>query len=73
MISYAPLWETMRRKGISQYCLINRYDFSTGTLDALRKNKSVTVNTLHDLCRILECDISDVLEFLPDEKAEDVK
>lgn len=66
MISYAPLWETLKRKGISQYVLINHYEFSTGTLDALRKNKSVTANTLDDLCQILKCNISDVIEILPD-------
>ena len=68
MISYAPLWDTLQRKGITQYYLIHHLNVSTGTLDALRKNKSVTMNTLHDLCRILDCDISDVVEILPDQK-----
>ena len=38
------------RKISSQYSLIKDYGFSTGTLDALRKNKSVTLNTIHDIC-----------------------
>lgn len=49
--------------GITQYKLINEYHVSTGTLDSLRKNKSVTLNTLQDICKILKCDISDVVEF----------
>lgn len=66
IINYAPLWETLKRKDISQYQLIHEYNFSTGTLDALRKNKSITLNTLHDICTLLECDISDVVEFTKD-------
>ena len=66
MISFAPLWKTLDKKKISQYQLINTYGVSTGTLDALRKNKSVTLNTIQDLCRILNCTVSDVVEILPD-------
>jgi DNA-binding Xre family transcriptional regulator len=63
MISFAPLWKTMESKGITQYALINKYGFSTGTLDALRKNKSVTLNTIQDLCNILECPIEDIVSI----------
>lgn len=62
MFNYSPLWETMQRKGISQYQLINVHGFSTGTLDALRKNKSVTVNTINTLCTILDCTPNDILK-----------
>ena len=68
IISYAPLWKTLEKKNITQYQLIHKYNFSTGTLDALRKNKSVTLNTLHDLCSIIDCDIADVVEFIKEEK-----
>lgn len=64
MISYAPLWKTLEKKGITQYQLIHDFNFSTGTLDALRKNKSITLNTLHDICNMINCDISDVVEFI---------
>lgn len=66
IISYAPLWETLKKKNISQYELIKIYNFSTGTLDSLRKNKSITLNTLHDICMMLECEIGDVVEFKKD-------
>jgi len=56
----------MKRKQISQYALIKRYGVSTGTLDALRKNNSITLNTLNDLCNILQCEVSDVIRFVPD-------
>lgn len=63
MFDYTPLWETMEKRGISQYQLIKEYKFSTGTLDALRKNKSITVHTLVILCRILNCTPNDILRI----------
>ena len=68
MISYAPFWETLKRKQISQYQLIRDYSFSTGTLDTLRKNNSITMNTLHDICQMLHCNITDVVESVEDKK-----
>ena len=62
MFDYTPLWKTMDEKGITQYQLIKDYHFSTGTLDALRKNKSVTVNTIVTLCLILDCTPNDILK-----------
>ena len=68
MISYAPFWKTLEEKGITQYQLIHEYNFSTGTLDTLRKNNSITLNTLHDICGMIDCDIPDVVEFIRDKK-----
>lgn len=70
MISYAPFWKTLKKKHISQYQLIHEYNVSTGTLDTLRKNKSITLYTLHDICTILDCDIPDVVEFVRDSETE---
>lgn len=64
MISYAPFWRTLEEKGITQYQLINQYGVSTGTLDALRKNRSVTLNTIQDLCLILHCPIEKIVEII---------
>ena len=51
MISFEPLWETMKKKGISQYKLIKEYKISTGQLDRLRKNGNVSTYTLDQLCQ----------------------
>ena len=66
MITFDPLWETLQEKNISQYSLIKEYGLSTGTLDALRQNRSITLNTLNDICQILQCDVNTVIKFYPD-------
>jgi len=66
MFNYQPLFETMKSKGITQYQLIHRYGVSTGTLDALRQNRSITMNTLDMLCQILDCQASDVVRIEKD-------
>lgn len=64
MVSYAPLWETMERKGISTYTLLKKYHFDAHTLSSLKQNKSVTINTIETLCSILECTPNEVFEFI---------
>ena len=71
MISYAPLWETMRRRNITTYTLIKNYCFSKGTLDSLKHDRNISTATLDDLCRILQCRVEDVLVYLPDKNDTD--
>lgn len=63
MITYEPLWNTMKQKKISQYELINRYQFSTGQLSRLRANCNVSTHTLNRLCEILDCRLEDVAVY----------
>ena len=65
MISYDPLWETMRQRGISTYTLIKKYSFSRGTLDSLKQGRNISTATLDDLCTILDCKVEDVIKYVP--------
>ena len=67
MICIDNLWKTMKKKGVSQYALIKKYNFSTGQLDRLRKNGNINSYTLDRLCNILDCSLSDIAEFIKDE------
>ena len=66
MISYGPMWETMRRKNVTTYTLINKYKFSKGTLDSLKHDRNISTATLNDICRMLDCRVEDVLTYIPD-------
>lgn len=63
MISYEPLWNTLKEKSISQYQLINKYKFSAGQLSRLRKNANVSTHTLNTLCEILNCELHEVATY----------
>ncbi len=67
MIVFDRLWDTLKQRGISQYKLIKEYHVSTGQLDRLRKNQNVNTYTLDQLCRILKCQVSDIMEYIEDD------
>ena len=68
MISFDKLWITMKQKNISQYKLIHKYGISPSQITRLKRNESVSTNTIDTFCSILECDISDIMTFTPDNK-----
>ena len=70
MIVYDRLWETMKKKGISQYSLIKDYHVNEAHLHRLRKNKVIKTITLDRLCEILDCEVEDICQHIkgnPDE------
>ncbi|WP_455682663.1 helix-turn-helix domain-containing protein [Thomasclavelia sp.] len=64
MISYKPFFETIKKKGISQYSLESEYNISKGTLDSLRQNKNITLFTVENLCNMLNCEPWDIFEII---------
>lgn len=68
MISYEPLYKTLKQKGFSTYRLINEYGISRSLLDRLKHNRPITTVTLNDLCSILKCKVEDVIIFIEDDK-----
>ena len=65
MISYKPLWETLKNSKESTYTLIQKHHVSGATIDKLRKNKPLTTTTIDNLCRILQCSVDEIMEYLP--------
>ncbi len=63
MIDYSPLWETMDKKNITTYALINKYNISSRTVSNLKHNRGITTDTLEKLCKILECTPNDIMDF----------
>lgn len=68
MISYAPLWQTMEKKGITKYALINHYEMSSQTINALRHNEGISIYTLERLCEILDCTPNEIVRFEKDKE-----
>ena len=66
MISYEPFYQTMKKKGLSTYKLVNDYGLSQSLLDRLKHNKPISTVTLNDLCNILDCRVEDIMLFIKD-------
>ena len=66
MISYKPLFETLKKKGVSSYKLINEFGVSRSLIDRLKHNKPITTVTINDLCGFLNWTVGEILEYVPD-------
>ncbi len=66
MIIYDPFWRTLKKRGISTYKMINKLGYSSSTLYRLRHNKGISSRLIDDLCKLLDCRVEDILEYVPD-------
>lgn len=67
MIDYSPFWDTLENSTETTYTLINRHHVSSSIIDKLRKNKPMNTTTLNDLCRILDCRLDEIAQYIPSE------
>lgn len=66
MISYAPFYETLYKKNITEYQLIFRHGVSANILHRMKHGKNITMKTLDTLCFILDCNVSDIITYQQD-------
>ncbi len=70
MINYNGLWEMMKRRNISQYALITKYGISPAQITRLKRNEYVSTHTIDVFCSILNCNVEDIMEYVPSESSE---
>ena len=63
MVSYSPLWETIKKRSSSTYTLIYKCDINSQTINNLKHNKSITIYTLERLYEILDCEPNDIIKL----------
>ena len=68
MLSYENLWNVMKERGVSQYALIKMYHVSPAQITRLKRNESVSTHTIEMFCKILQCDVADIMRYVPDEE-----
>ena len=66
MISYEPLFRTMKEKGITSYRLM-KMGFSRLTYYAMKHGENISSHTVNQLCKILKCNVSDIMEYIDKE------
>ena len=67
LISYQPFYDTLFKKGITEYHLIFKQGLSANTLHRMKHGEAISTKTLNVLCEILECEVSDIIKYVPDE------
>lgn len=65
MIDYTPFFQTLKKKNESTYTMIHKYNVSSSLINRLRNRKPISTTTLNDLCRILDCQVEDILVYIP--------
>ncbi|HHV12320.1 MAG TPA: helix-turn-helix transcriptional regulator [Clostridiales bacterium] len=66
-VSYKKLFHLMIEKDISNVELQRRAGFSGNILTRLKRNSYVSLESIETICRVLDCKVDDILEFVPDE------
>lgn len=64
MISYKPFYDTMLKKGITEYHMIFKEGFSANTLHRMKHGEAISTKTLDALCYVLDCEVSDIIEHI---------
>lgn len=74
MITFRPFRELIEKRKISTYFLRNKcepYNLDNKTIERLMRDESVSTNTIDALCQIFKCELEDIMEVLPDQRAAD--
>ena len=67
-VSYKKLWKILIDKDIKKKELAQLADVSTYTITKMSKGENVTTDILGKICKVLECNVEDIMEFIPDNK-----
>jgi len=68
MICYDPLWKTMAAQKATTYTLRVKHGMSHATVQRLQSNMPVSTHTLNKLCKILNCRLEEIAEYIPDDE-----
>ena len=66
-VNYKKLFHLMIEKNLSNSDLQRKAGFSGNILTRLKRNRYVSLESIESICRVLECGVDDILEFVPEE------
>ena len=68
MIDYSPFWHTLKESKENSDTLTKKHHISDSTLHRLKHNRDISMKTINDLCRILNCNIDDIAVYVPSDQ-----
>lgn len=66
-ISYNKLWKLLIDKGMTKTQMRLQADISTTTLAKLGKNETVSLDVLLKICKLLDCNVGDIMDVINEE------
>ena len=66
-VSYNKLWKLLIDKGMNNTEFRIKCDMATTTLAKLGKNETISMDIILRICKVLDCDVSDIMEVVKDE------
>lgn len=69
-ISYKKLWKLLIDKDMMKKDLRAMTGISTTTMSRLSKDENVSTGIVSKICSVLNCDVGDIMEFIPDKREE---
>ena len=66
-ISYNKLWKLLIDKGMTKTQMRLQADISTTTLAKLGKNETVSMDVLLKICKLLDCNVGDIMDVINEE------
>lgn len=64
--SYKPLWRLLLERDMKKTEMQRLAGISSVVLAKMGKNQPVTLETLGKICKVLECRVEDVIEYIPE-------
>jgi len=68
LITYDPFWKMLKDKNISSYKLEKEYGMSKSMIFKFRHNQNVTLETVNELCKMFQCELWEIVAYVPDEE-----
>ena len=69
-ISYNKLWKLLIDRGMKKTDLKNATGISSSTISKMGKNEPVSIDSMLKVCKVLNCDIGDIVEIKNEEVVE---
>ena len=66
-VIYNKLWKILIDKRMKKIELMKTAGIGTTTLSKLGKNQFVSMEVLVKICKVLDCNIGDIVDYIPDE------
>ena len=66
MIAYYKLLDLLNRKGLKKIDLQRGIKSSPNTMAKISRNEYISLQNINEICKFLNCQPSDIIEYIPD-------